>query len=59
MNIKICVFSCYITRTGGWFLFFGFGLGWKSLYHHQLTFSERNGFKKHFEIGRWSFAWLS
>lgn len=59
MNIRICVFSGYFTRTGGWFRLFGVGVVWKNLDHHRLCFSERNGFKKHFEIGRWSFAWLS
>ena len=56
--MEMRVFQVNVTRTGGWIRIFGVGFGWKNLNHHPLMFSERNGFKKHFEIGRWSFAWL-
>lgn len=58
MVINLKFFQGYFTRDGGWFRLFGRGFGWKDLRKSRLTFSERNGFKKHIEIGNWSFAWL-
>lgn len=59
MVINTKIFQCYLTRTGGWFRLFGIGMGYKDLRHSPLVFSERNGFKSHFEIGNWSFAPLT
>lgn len=42
----------------GWIRAFGYGFGWKNLRRLPLSFSERNGYTPHFEIGRWSFSWL-
>ena len=59
MKIDLKVFQLFTMDGGGWIRVFGAGFGWKDTRKHGLTFSERNGYKRHFEIGAWSFAWLS
>ena len=58
MKIKTRIFSYYATNGGGWFRLFGYGIGWKDTRHVRLSFSERNGYKKHLMLGPWSCAWL-
>lgn len=42
----------------GWVRLFHVGFGWKDTTWHRLTFSERNGYRKHLMIGKLSFVWL-
>ncbi len=56
MNMRY--FSLYRTDGAGWVRLFGVGFRWKDLRKYNLSFSERNGHKRHLEVGRWSFAWL-
>ena len=56
INIKVIQFD--IIKSIGWFRVFGFGLRWKDLRNHDLVFSERNGYTKHFEVGNFSFSTL-
>ena len=62
MKTETRIFSSYVVNGGGWFRLFGCGIGcgigWKDTRHFRLSFSERNGYKKHLMIGPWSFAWL-
>ena len=59
MRIKTRWLMLYTTDGGGWLRLFRIGFGWKDTTKHPLTFSERNGYKKHLMIGRWSFGWLT
>ena len=53
------VFYLLIYEGGFWFRFFkGYGLSCKNIRIHGRTFSERNGFIKTLEIGKWSFKIL-
>ena len=56
MKIKTRWFSTYSMPGGGWFRLFGAGIGWKDTRRIQLSFSERNGYKRHMMVGAWSFA---
>lgn len=56
MKIRTRFFSAYSMPGGGWFRLFGAGLGWKDTRRIPLSFSERNGYKKHLMVGAWSFA---
>lgn len=56
MKVRMPCFSAYIVHGGGWFRLFGAGLGWKDTRRIPLSFSERNGYKRHLMIGAWSFA---
>ena len=58
MKIKTRLLSAYVVGGAGWFRLFGYGIGWKDTRHFRLTFSERNGFKKHLMLGPWSLAFL-
>ena len=58
MKIKTRLFSAYVVGGAGWFRLFGRGIGWKDTRRFRLTFSERNGYKKHMMLGPWSFAML-
>ena len=40
----------------GWVRLFGFNIGWKDTRVFKPLFSERNGYKKHFRVGAWSFS---
>ena len=47
------------SRDGlGFCRLFGVGIGWKDTRRWNLSFSERNGYKRHFMIGRWSLGWI-
>ena len=37
-----------------WLRFCGWGLALKNVDHHPLLFSERNGFVRRIQIGKWS-----
>ena len=58
MNIRTRCFSAYRVQGVGWFRLFGIGLGWKDTRRIPLSFSERNGHKKHWMLGAWSFVVL-
>lgn len=58
MKMRTRFFSAYIVAGGGWFRLFGAGIGWKDTRLFPLTFSERNGYKRHLMLGAWSFAVL-
>lgn len=59
MNIRTRFLTIYTTRGGGWFRLFGRGFGWKNTQIIPLLFSERNGYRKHLMLGRFSIAYLS
>jgi len=59
MNINTRWLTLYTTDGGGWLRLFRAGFSWKDTTKHKLTFSERNGYKHHFMIGKWSFIWLN
>ena len=52
------LFSAYLATGCGWFRVLGAGIGWKDTRRVPLSFSERNGYKKHLMLGAWSFAVL-
>jgi hypothetical protein len=56
MKIRTRFFSAYSMPGCGWFRLFGVGLGWKDTRRIPLSFSERNGYKRHMLLGAWSFA---
>jgi hypothetical protein len=55
-KISILAFSYY--NHAGWFRFFGFGLHWKDSTKHDLSFSERNGYRRYVKIGKWIVGYL-
>lgn len=46
-------------RRHGWFRVLGYGIGWKDTRVVRPLFSERNGLKRHYRIGAWSFQLLT
>lgn len=58
MNVNSRFFSAHSVPGHGWFRLFGAGVGWKDTRRYRLSFSERNGHKKHAMIGAWSFSLL-
>jgi hypothetical protein len=61
-NLKIfgfSAFSFHAVSGFGWFRFFGLGLHWKNTLKHRLYFSERNGYKKNYNIGNWNISFIS
>ena len=59
MKINTWLLSAYVINGAGWFRLFGYGIGWKDTRRFSLTFSERNGYKKHLMLGPWSLAFLA
>ena len=57
---KTSIFAYYsISGLGlGWFRIFGIGLHWKDTTKHRLYFSERNGYKKGLNIGKYRISIL-
>lgn len=55
---KYNYFYMYYRKGFGWFRLFGKGLKWKNLSINKLSFSERNGYKKGFKIGKWYIGFL-
>ena len=51
--------SFYYYNRFGWFKLFGRGLKWKDTSIHGKIFSERSGFSKGFQIGKWYVSYLS
>lgn len=52
-------FICFaISKTAGWFKVSRYGVMWKDLTVHALTFSQREGLERHFEIGKWSISFI-
>ncbi len=47
------VFSNHLGDNYGWFRVFGYGIAWKYIPDHGLTFSERHGYTKILKIGKW------
>jgi len=58
MRVNTFALQVFADADGGFIRVFGRGFGWKDLRKRPLMFSERNGYKKHIEIGNWSFAWI-
>lgn len=52
------IFSSYYHNRSGWFRIFGVGLKWKDTTVHALLFSERNGYSKGLQIGKWRIGFL-
>ncbi len=58
-QIHAGVIEGQFTRTGGWFRLFGRGFAVKDTTFHPLLFSERNGYVRRIQIGKWSIKFLS
>ncbi len=52
------IWDFYYYNRLGWFRLFGRGLKWKDTSIHKLIFSERNGYSKGFQIGKWRIGYL-
>lgn len=50
-NVRIWAF--YYYNRCGWFRLFGYGLLWKDINIHDLTFSQRNDYSKGIKLGKW------
>ena len=50
--------SFYYHSRFGWFRLFGRGLKWKDTSIHELLFSERNGYSRGVQVGRWYIGYL-
>jgi hypothetical protein len=48
----------YYNNRFGWFRIFGVGLKWKDVTIHPLLFSERYGYSKGLQIGKWRIGCL-
>jgi hypothetical protein len=60
LNIgTVSPFAFYLIDGLGWFRVFGFGLHWKDISKHRMSFSERNGYKKALKIGSWRISLLA
>lgn len=59
MHIKTKWLMLYTKDGIGWVRLFRVGFRWKDTTKHRLTFSERNGYRRHLMIGKWSFGWLA
>lgn len=61
-SLRLFGVSCWVFyyhhNRFGWFRLFGRGLKWKDTLIHGLTFSERNGYKKGLQIGKWRIGYL-
>ena len=53
------VWSFYYKDRSGWFRIFGKGLKWKDVTRHDLLFSERNGYSKALNVGKWRIGFLN
>jgi len=53
------IFCSYKEKGFLWFRIFGYGLLFKNIPIHGLLFSERNGYKKVFKIGKWQIRTLN
>lgn len=53
------IWSFYYENKFGWFRIFGIGLKFKNILYNDLTFSERNGYKKTLKIGNWVISFLN
>lgn len=52
------VWSSYYFDGFGWFRIFGKGLKWKDTTRYMLFFSERHGFAKALNLGKWRIGFL-
>lgn len=59
MIVRLPFFYLYAEQRAGWFRLFGVGIGWKDTRRFRLSFSERNGYKRHLMVGYWSLAILT
>ncbi len=59
--MKTKLFDYYIYKNAGlgWFRILGYGIQWKNLTKHPAYFSERNGYRKHYYIGKYSFRFVT
>lgn len=60
-SLRLFGVSCwasYVEKGFGWIRIFGAGIKWKDITKHRLLFSERNGYTKRLQIGKWSVGWL-
>ena len=58
MRVNTLPLTIYIIEGGGFIRVFGYGFAWKDTNKIPLFFSERNGYQRHWMIGRWSFRLL-
>jgi len=59
--LRLCGVSiCAMTLSNGigWMRILGKGIHWKDTTKHRLYFSERSGFKKALNVGKWRLSLL-
>jgi hypothetical protein len=59
MKVNNFVLKLWLSLDGGFIRVFGYGVSWRDLRKIPPLFSERNGYKKHINIGNWSFSFVS
>lgn len=52
------ILSFYLERHMGWIRLFGIGFSYKNFEIHNLTFSERLGYRPGLRLGNWIFHLL-
>ena len=54
--MKLGPLSGYAEPGIGWVRIFGFGFHWKDTTRHHLFFSERNGYRRVYRVGKWALS---
>ncbi len=55
-GVSICAIA--LSNGIGWMRILGKGIRWKDTTKHRLYFSERNGYRKALNIGKWRLSLL-
>lgn len=55
-GVSICAIA--LSNGVGWMRILGKGIHWKDTTKHRLYFSERNGYRKALNIGKWRLSLL-
>jgi len=55
-GVSICAIA--LSNGIGWMRILGKGIHWKDTTKHRLYFSERNGYRKALNIGKWRLSLL-
>lgn len=56
--LKYLKIRYYYCNNFGWIRIFGIGVKWKDITIHKLMFSERNGYSKGLQLGKWYIGYL-
>jgi hypothetical protein len=57
--INLLFLTGQLVKSAGWIRFLGRGFAYKDTKVHSLLFSERNGYTKRVQIGKWSMKLLT